>query len=143
MYRPKVVALEGVSGSGKTALIHPVNQLNDYRDYVMMRFTPSMWVYNKVFGREEIDYEHISRAMQDVADLHLVWLQVAPEEALRRKAAKGDDDYIEDVYVADLWFEFYFDYVTAIEQVHRVDTTGRTETEVLREIEQRIYGEGT
>lgn len=139
MHRPKIIILEGVSGCGKSALLHPVNEFSNYLDVVTMRFTPSMWVYNKVFKRETVDYESMNLDLQKDHDVHTVWLQVDPDEAYRRKRAKNDNDRIEKIAVANYWYEQYFNGVTTLKKVHQIDTTGRTEEAVLREIGKMIY----
>ena len=140
MYQPRYLVLEGISGCGKSALLHGVNRLSNYLDVAIMRFTPSMWVYNKLYGREVVDYEPMNITIQSNHDTHVVWLMVDPDEALRRKTVKGDLDKIEDLHKASELYLEYFDVVTSLKQVHRVETTGYTEAQVLMEIDQRIYG---
>ena len=138
--KPRVIILEGISGSGKSTFHHAVGQLSGYRDSVISRFTPSMWVYNKVYGREEVDYESINQALEQDHEVHVIWLIVDVEEALRRKVAKGDLDKLEDMEAAHLAYEEYFDRVTVLRHVYWIDTTGRTEDDVLIEI-ARALGE--
>jgi len=48
-------------------------------------------VYNRVAGRREVDYEPINQALMGTADVHVVWLDCPPDEALRRKRAQRDE----------------------------------------------------
>ena len=142
MLKPKIIILEGISGCGKSALIHRVSQMSGELDTVLMRTTATTWVYSRVFERpsENMDYESFNFALQATHDVHMVWLQVTSEEAMRRKQAKNDLEYLEDMSLANKWYEYYFDEVCTLDNVHRVDTMGRTEEEVLEEIRERIYG---
>ena len=137
---PMMVLLEGISGCGKSTLRHPLSELSDYRDMIFERYTPSMWVYNQVNQRPQYDYEWINLAAQDAGDVIAIWLRVDPVEALRRKQAKGDLDRIEDLVAADGWFEWYFDEVTSLTTVHRLDTTHMSPDVTLRTIADLIYG---
>ena len=142
MLKPKIIILEGISGCGKSALIHRVSQMSGELDTVLMRTTVTTWVYSRVFDRpaQNMDYEAFNLALQATHDIHIVWLQVTPEEAMRRKQAKNDLEYLEDMALAHRWYEHYFDEVCTVSNVHRIDTTGRTEEEVLEEIQGQIYG---
>ena len=138
--KPKIVILEGISGCGKSALLHRVNELSNYRDSVVMRFTPSSWVYNDLYHRPIIDYSLIEHGIQAGAEVHVVWLRVDPQEALRRKEAKGDLELIEDLALADRIFEHYFRKITIFENVHEIITMGMSIAETVEEIRQAVYG---
>lgn len=102
-----------------------------------MRFTPSCWVYNQVEGRREVDYEPINQALMSTADVHVVWLDCPPNEALRRKLAQGDTR-LEDLVLAAWTFADYFDSVCTFKHVHRINA-GASLGEILSEIKAAVY----
>lgn len=139
---PKIIVAEGISGAGKTAIKHVLGDHHNNRDLYIPRFTPSMWVYQELADRPRHDYEALNLAMQQIVDLHVVWLRVEPSEALRRKRVAGDLERIEDLALADQLFERYFNEVTTLRQVHVVDTDGLTVAEVGQAVIQKVYYQG-
>lgn len=136
--KPKLIILEGISGSGKTALVHPVNELSNYADVVTARFTPSCWVYNQLYTRPDVDYELMNRALMEEHEVHVIWLRCDPKTALARCVAKGDDR-VEDLYEAEALFGQYFMYFTAFIHIHEVSTNQPLEYSVAM-IRDRVYG---
>lgn len=102
-----------------------------------MRFTPSCWVYNRVSERPEVDYESINQALMSTADVHVVWLDCPPDEALRRKLAQGDDR-LEDLALAAWTFADYFDNVCTFQHVHRINASAPL-GEILSQIKAVVY----
>jgi len=94
-------------------------------------------VYNRVAGRREVDYEPINQALMGTADVHVVWLDCPPDEALRRKRAQRDDR-LEDLALAARTFADYFDSVCTFKRVHRIDA-GASLGEILSEIKVAVY----
>lgn len=141
MPKPKMIVLEGISGSGKTSLLHPINALSNYRDPVLMRFTPSCWVYNKLYGRDEVDYEPLNQSIMAEHELHIVFLQCDPTVAYRRQVQKKDK-YTEDLHAAEQLFFQYFREVTSIpsNRIHSVKTDVPSQSEVVDWINARVYG---
>jgi thymidylate kinase len=136
--KPKIVILEGISGCGKSTLHHRVTQLVDYRDLLIERFTPSCWVYNKLYGRPVYDYESINEDLMVHHDVHVVWLICKPEIAYRRCIQKNDD-LIEDLKKANFLFEQYFTD-TNLGPIHVVRTDDRSVDETVKVIGERVYG---
>ena len=136
--KPKFIILEGISGAGKTALLHPVGKLSNYADLSVARFTPSCWVYNQLYSRTNVDYEIINRAIMAEHEVHVVWLKCDPKTALARCVAKNDSQ-VEDLYEAEALFGQYFNYYTAINHIHIVSTDQSLE-DSLEEIRDRVYG---
>lgn len=136
--KPKMVVLDGISGCGKSTLNHPVCQLSNYRDVVPLRFTPSCWVYNKLYGRPEVYYEDMNRAYQSQFELHVVWLRCDPEIALTRQIQKKDP-MIEDLERAAELFLEYFQSVTALKNVHHVYTDSASIPQAVELIRRKVY----
>lgn len=134
-----VIILEGISGCGKSTLLHPINELTNYRDPVVPRFTPTMWVYNKLYNRPEISYEYVNHGLQKWCDLHVVWLRVNPDIAKLRQIEKRDP-ITEDLHRADELFEEYFSTITIIRNVHRVATDALSIEESVALIDKKVYG---
>lgn len=135
----KYVILEGISGCGKSALLNLICELTNYRDFVQMRYAPSLWVYNRLYNRQEYDYEHMNQMLDENQDACIIWLQVEPEEAYRRKREKNDSHMIEDLVKANDLYTHYFDKICTMRKVHRVKTDDRTLEDVLTEINDKIY----
>ncbi|KKN86936.1 hypothetical protein LCGC14_0264990 [marine sediment metagenome] len=136
--KPKFIILEGISGAGKTALLHPVGKLSNYADLSVARFTPSCWVYNQLYSRTNVDYEVMNRAIMVEHDVHVVWLRCSSETALERCRLK-DDDNVEDLSRADYLFGQYFTRYTAIQQIHIVNTEQHI-NDSIAEIRDKVYG---
>lgn len=62
----KLLIIDGASGTGKTTLRYKLMQSMDYNILTIDRFTPSIWVYDKLRGidrQDVLDYEEKFDAM--------------------------------------------------------------------------------
>ena len=142
----KLIILEGISGCGKSTLIHPVNALSNYRDLVIMRFTPSNWVYNALYHRPFESYEYLNGELQKTLDVHVAWLKVEASIAKERQQEKSHTpgkqvEVKEYLDRAAKLFDYYFNKVTVFLNVHQIQTELRSVEETVEEIREKVYGD--
>jgi len=137
--KEKMIIFEGISGSGKTTLFHPTHKLSNYRDVMLHRFTPTHWVQDKVNRRRVHDYEELNAGLQSIAEVFVIWCDVAPDIAMKRQIAKKDP-MIEDLRIARTLFYEYFTEVTSFKNILHVNTGTKDLETCVEEIKEFVYG---
>ena len=134
----KLLIFEGISGSGKSTLFHPVHKLSNYADLHIHRFTPTNWVYDRLSGRREVDYEEINTELQKLFDVYVIWCDCDPQIAYNRQIEKKDP-MIEDLTQAKELFTEYFNKVTSFKHVIHLPTHALVIDECVDIISREIY----
>ncbi len=134
----KLLIFEGISGSGKTTLFHPVHKLSNYQDLQIHRFTPTNWVYDRLYGRREVDYEESNQKMQDLFEVYVIWCDCSSVEAYKRQSEKKDI-MTEDLPSARMLFKKYFERVTSFKNVIYVPTDMWSLQKCINYIKEKIY----
>lgn len=136
--KQRLIILEGISGCGKTTLLHPISELSGRRDPVIARFTPSCWVYNQLYERPRVDYEIFNRQLQNFSDVWVIWLRCHPVIAAQRQLDK-QDPVTEDLATASELFEWYFHTESSFKQVYTLDTGKLSVDQCVAQLKARLY----
>tara|TARA_Y100000310_G_scaffold120063_1_gene118781 strand:- start:1726 stop:2136 length:411 start_codon:yes stop_codon:yes gene_type:complete len=134
----KLIIFEGISGSGKTTLFHPVHKLSNYQDLQIHRFTPTNWVYDRLEGRREVDYEESNKKLQELFEVYVIWCDCSSITANKRQIEKKDS-MIEDLARARMLFKEYFEKVTSFKQVIYLLTDSLIIEECIDIVKEKIY----
>lgn len=132
----KFIIFDGISGSGKTTLEDMYRKHNNYYDYTQHRFTPSKWVYGKMYKRytenDNIEIFEDEILIQRMFPTFYIYLRCDNKVALRRKLEQRDEN-LEDLYTAYTIFEDY-KRVSQYKNILVVETSTETALQCLRRI---------
>ena len=131
----KILVYEGISGSGKSKLLSYTKELDNYKYIQIHRFTPTQWVYDRLYDRRNVDYEEFNNNLQSITEIFVIWCWCTPREALDRQMVKREEDKTEDLEKASLLYEKYFRDISVFKNILRVDTENFSISECLIKIE--------
>lgn len=134
----RLIILEGISGSGKSTLLSSILDLSNYGDVLIHRFTPSQWVYNRLYGRRKVDYEDFNFKLQLINDVRIVWCDCDPEIAYQRQLEKGDEK-IEDLVQARKLFQEYFFTISTWKKIIYLRTDLFSIEDCVEKVRKEIY----
>lgn len=136
MYR--LIAFEGISGSGKTTLYESVRKHVGQMNLLVHRFTPTKWVYDQLYERNEVDLSRvrwIEAGLKQLLNPLVVWCICDPHTAGMRKVALGDQNVEPDLARAQMLYWKYFQRHTLLDWMSvRTDelTVEDATTQILR-----------
>ena len=134
----KLLIFDGISGSGKSTLFHPIHRLSNYGDLHIHRFTPTNWVYDKLYNRREVDYEELNQNIQKIINTYVIWCKCSPEIAYARQIKKKDI-MIEDLEKAIKLFDEYFSEISSFKNVICLNTDILTIDQCVELVRKKIY----
>lgn len=140
----RLIAFDGISGSGKTTLYEEVRKYVGQTNLIVHRFTPTMWVYDKLYGRNQVNTAELinwERLMKPILQPLIVWSICSPGIAEERKRLAGDTNVEPDFEKAQM---LYWEYITNYCQfdVVRVRTDQMTVAECGWEILKEVKCQG-
>jgi len=138
MYR--LIAFEGISGAGKTTLYEAVRPYIGQTNMLVHRFTPTMWVYDRLYGRNKVDTPaliNLERQTKVILRPLIVWTICDPEVAETRKVEQGDLNVEPDLMRAQTLYWVYFNNYCQFE-VLRVRTDQQSVDESAWEIMSKV-----
>ena len=129
----KILIFEGISGSGKSTLIENLRSLDNYDVVQLHRFTPTQWVYDRLYNRREVDYEWFNNEFQKLIPVYMIWCYCSPQVALDRQRKK-ENDLTENLEKASNLYNEYFMTVGTWKNMLKLDTSKLSIKECIEEI---------